>query len=411
MIRLLELLFWITVALIGFTYILFPAIIFVRGRLVRKPYRSADITPPITMVIAAHNEAANIGAKIDNILAMDYPHEQLEVIIASDGSNDGTNEIVQGYAAQNVKLLALPRQGKAPALDAAVAAAHGDVLVFSDANSMYHPQALRALARPFADPEVGGVAGNQVYTAKKSASLSGDGEQSYWSFDRKLKQSQSSSGNAISATGAIYAIRRALFRGVPVGVTDDFAVSTDVIVQGYRLVFAPDAIAYEPVAGTGGIEFGRKVRVITRGLRGVLVVRRELLNPLRFGFYAFQLFAHKVLRRLVAFPLLLLLLLSPLLWGAGLIYQLATLAQLAFYGCALAGMLLNNHRLGRLKLLTIPFFFCMVNVASMIAAINLIRGRRIDFWEPQRQRQESAPTPEPAGQPNVASDRGQVISQ
>ncbi|MFN8567176.1 MAG: glycosyltransferase [Kouleothrix sp.] len=123
------------------------------------------------MVIAAHNEAANIGAKIDNILAMDYPHEQLEVIIASDGSNDGTNEIVQGYAAQNVKLLAPPRQGKAPALDAAVAAAHGDVLVFSDANSMYHPQALRALARPFADPEVGGVAGNRVYTAKKSASL------------------------------------------------------------------------------------------------------------------------------------------------------------------------------------------------------------------------------------------------
>ncbi|HNP70108.1 MAG TPA: glycosyltransferase family 2 protein [Kouleothrix sp.] len=408
MIQFLLILFWATVAVIVFTYILFPAIVFVRGRLVRKPYKSAEITPPITMVIAAHNEAANIGAKLDNILAMDYPREQLEVIIASDGSNDGTNEIVQGYAARNVRLLALPRQGKAPALDAAVAHARGDVLVFSDANSMYHPQALRALARPFADPEVGGVAGNQVYTSKKSESLSGDGEQSYWSFDRKMKQSQSKSGNAISATGAIYAIRRALFRGVPVGVTDDFAVSTDVIAQGYRLVFAPDAIAYEPVAGTGSVEFGRKVRVITRGLRGVLVVRRELLNPMRYGFYAFQLFAHKVLRRLVVFPLLLLLILSPLLWSAGLIYQLATLAQLAFYGCALLGLLLKDKRLGRLKLFTIPFFFCMVNVASLIAAINLIRGHRIDFWEPQRQGQAAAAD---QNQQNVVSDRGRAISQ
>lgn len=408
MIQFLLILFWATVAVIVFTYILFPAIVFVRGRLVRKPYKSAEITPPITMVIAAHNEAANIGAKLDNILAMDYPREQLEVIIASDGSNDGTNEIVQGYAARNVRLLALPRQGKAPALDAAVAHARGDVLVFSDANSMYHPQALRALARPFADPEVGGVAGNQVYTSKKSESLSGDGEQSYWSFDRKMKQSQSKSGNAISATGAIYAIRRSLFRGVPVGVTDDFAVSTDVIAQGYRLVFAPDAIAYEPVAGTGSVEFGRKVRVITRGLRGVLVVRRELLNPMRYGFYAFQLFAHKVLRRLVVFPLLLLLILSPLLWSAGLIYQLATLAQLAFYGCALLGLLLKDKRLGRLKLFTIPFFFCMVNVASLIAAINLIRGHRIDFWEPQRQGQAAAAD---QNQQNVVSDRGRAISQ
>lgn len=398
---LLQALFWATFTAIVFTYVVFPAIIFVRGRLVRKPVRSAEITPTITMVIAAHNEAANIGAKLDNVLAMDYPREQLEVIVASDGSNDGTNEIVRGYAEHNVRLLALPRQGKAPALDAGVAAAQGDILVFSDANSMYHPQSLRALARPFADPEVGGVAGNQVYIAEPGEGLTGDGEQSYWSFDRKLKQSQSASGNAISATGAIYAIRRSLFRGVPVGVTDDFAVSTDVIAQGYRLVFAPDAIAYEPVASTGGIEFGRKVRVITRGLRGVLIVRRELLNPLRFGFYAFQLLSHKVLRRLVAFPLLLLLLLSPLLWNAGLVYQLATVLQLAFYGCALLGMLLRNQRIGRAKILTIPFFFCMVNVASMIAAINLIRGHRIDFWEPQR----------PAGAPPAGDQAGQPISQ
>lgn len=406
-----QILFWVAVAVILYTYVFFPALVFVRGRLVRRPFKTAEITPSMTMVIAAHNEAAGIGAKLDNLLSLDYPRDRLEVIVASDGSNDGTNEIVQSYAAQNVKLLALKRQGKAPALDAAVAASHGEILIFSDANSMYAPGALRALARPFADAEVGGVAGNQVYLSKQSEGLSGDGEKSYWGFDRKLKQSQSKSGNAISATGAIYAIRRSLFRGVPVGVTDDFANSTDVIVQGYRLVFAPDAIAYEPVAGTGKVEFGRKVRVMTRGLRGVLVVRRELLNPLRYGFYALQLFSHKVLRRLVVFPLLLLLLVSPLLWSRGIVYQAATALQLAFYGCGLLGWLLRNGRLGRLKLFTIPFFFCMVNVASLIAAINLIRGHRIDFWEPQRQEPSGvASAAESAPQGATVSDRGTVIS-
>ena len=403
-------LFWAAVAVILFAYLLFPALIFLRGRLLSRPYQTAEITPPISMIIAAHNEADGIGAKLENILSLDYPRAQLEVIVASDGSNDGTNEIVRGYAGQGVTLLALPRQGKAPALDAAVAAAHGEILVFSDANSMYGPGALRALARPFADPEVGGVAGNQRYLSKKSVSLSGDGEKSYWNFDRRMKQSQSRSGNAISATGAIYAIRRSLFRGVPVGVTDDFAVSTDVIVQGWRLVFAPDAEAFEPVAGSGGAEFGRKVRVITRGLRGVLVVRCELLNPFRYGFYAFQLFAHKVLRRLVVFPLLLLLLISPLLWNQGLIYQIATVAQLAFYGCALLGLWLANTRLGRLKPFTIPYFFCMVNAACMIATFNLIRGHRIDFWEPQRQADSAAASVEQAAQPGAVKDHGHAAS-
>jgi hypothetical protein len=171
---------------------------------------------------------------------------------------------------------------------------------------------------------------------------------------------------------------------VPVGVTDDFATSTDVIVQGKRLVFAPDAIAYEPAAEKSGVEFGRKTRVITRGLRGVLV-RRELLNPFRYGFYALQLFSHKVLRRLVVFPLLLLLLISPLLWSRGLLYRLATVGQVVFYGCGLVGWLFGGTRIGRLKVFSIPFFFGMVNAASLIAALNVLRGRRIDLWEPQRQ--------------------------
>ncbi|MCA9963679.1 MAG: glycosyltransferase family 2 protein [Anaerolineales bacterium] len=376
-------LFWGSVGLIIYTYLIYPVIVFFRGIFSAKPYKTADITPKVSMIIAAYNEANSIGAKLDNVLALDYPREQLEVLVASDGSNDGTNEIVARYAQHGIRLLALPRAGKAPALNAAVKESTGEILVFSDANSMYREDAIRGLVRPFADPEVGGVAGNQTYR-KNGASSSGDGERGYWNFDQFLKKAQSRAGNAISATGAIYAIRRSLFMTVPDGVTDDFVTSTRVIAQGFRLVYAPDAVAYEAVAKSGKAEFGRKVRVMTRGLNSVLTMR-ELLNPFRYGFYSFQIFSHKVLRRLVAFPLLLLFVVSPLLWPLGIIYQLATLGQVAFYGLGAVGWLFSEKRFANSKLFTIPFFFIMVNYSAMLATINVIRGRRIDRWETQRQ--------------------------
>ena len=377
-------LFWGAVALLAYTYALFPMILAVRGLFWRRPVQAADIEPRVSLIIAAYNEAGSIAAKIENLLALDYPPERLQVVIASDGSTDGTVEVASRYAGERIRVLALPRQGKAGALNDAVRAATGEILVFSDANSMYAPDAIRALVRPFADPSVGGVAGNQRYLSGGEASMTGAGERSYWSFDRLLKRTQSRAGSTISATGAIYAIRRSLFLPVPEGVTDDFVTSTRVIAQGYRLVFVPDAVAYEPVARSSEVEFGRKVRVITRGLRGVLVMR-ELLNPFRHGFYALQLFTHKLLRRLMFLPLIVLFLATIPLWDDGWFYRLALLAQLAFYGCALLGLLLRGTRIGRLKPFTIPFYFCVVYAAALIATWNLLRGQRITHWTPQRQ--------------------------
>lgn len=390
--------FWGSVLLILYTYVLFPLLVLLRGLWFRKPYRRADITPRVSLLIAAHNEAKTIGAKLENILALDYPRDCLEIIIASDGSTDGTGAVVQQYAQRGVRLLDLPRLGKAPVLNAAAATANGQILVFSDANSMFAPDAIRELVRPFADPEVGGVAGNQRYLRQGADG----GEKSYWRFDRRLKQYQSEAGNAISATGAIYAIRRRLFEPIPGGVTDDFYTSTGVLVQGYRLVFAPDAVAYEPVAASSGREFERKVRVITRGLQAV-ILRRTLLNPFRHGFYALQLFSHKVLRRLMVFPLALIALLSPMLWKRGPLYKVFTLAQAAFYGLALSYLPLKKTRLGRTKLLTLPFYFCMVNVACFRAVLNLLRGRRIERWEPRREptSQNGAGAPGSAPRPVV----------
>ena len=386
------LLFWIAVFLLVYTYFLFPAFIYLRGLLVKKPYRVADVIPSVSLIIAAYNEAANIRQRIENLLALDYPQDQLEVLIASDGSTDETNAIVREYADRGIRLLALPRQGKVPTLNTAVTQATGDILVFSDANTEFAPDAVRALARPFADPSVGGVAGDQRYFKEKDAGGASEGEKSYWDFDRQMKLAQSRSGNVTSATGAIYAIRRSLYHPIPIGSVDDFMASVAVIAQGYRLVFAADAAAYEPVASDSRVEFGRKVRIITMGFRSVLEVR-QLFNPMRYGFYAVQLFWHKVLRRLMALPLLVLLFVSPLLWNHGFLYQLATVGQIVFYGCALIGFIANDTRLGRFKIFGIPFFFCMVYAASLVSVIKTIRGHSVDRWETQRQSVDSGVTP------------------
>ena len=381
----LLILFWGAVFLIVYTYIGFPLITILRGLLLKRPYKQEQLTsfPSVSIVISAYNESKSIAEKLDNILSLDYPREKLEVMIASDGSTDGTDAIVESYKEKGVKLLSLPHYGKSKALNAAVAAAQGDILVFSDANSIYKSDAVRELVRPFADPKVGGVAGNQVYRTEVSGGKSGDGERAYWNFDRTLKTFQAKSGNTLAATGAIYAIRRLLFQPIPDGVSDDFVTSTSVIAQGYRLIFAPNAIAYEPVAATSKVEFGRKVRVIIRSWRAFIFMR-QLLNPFRYGSYAIQFFSHKILRYLVVFPLLLLFFVSPFLWKSGLIYQLATMGQFLFYSCALCGLLLNETRLGKKKVFTIPFYFCMVNAASLVAIINVLRGQQIKHWEPQR---------------------------
>jgi len=264
-----------------------------------------------------------------------------------------------------------------------VAAAAGEILVFTDANSIFAPDALRAIVSPFADPAVGGVAGDQRYLSTDGVDSIAAGELRYWDLDRMLKAAESRAGNVISATGAIYAIRRELFDIVPDGVTDDFVTSTGVIVRGYRLVFAPTAVASEPVAETGALEFDRKVRVITRGLRSVLV-RRALLNPFRHGFYAVQLFSHKVLRRMMVFPLMVIAVTSPFLWRRGRLYQAVTVIQLAVYGAGATGALLRDRDIARRRPFVVATFFCFVNLASIKAIWNLVSGHRIDRWEPQR---------------------------
>lgn len=386
----------IALGVIVYAYLGFPLLVCLRGWLFPKPWRAEACEPTVTFVIICHNEVAHIGDKLRNLASLDYPSDKLSVVVASDGSSDGTEDAVRSFVdeyaaggaggdrhALRVQLLAFPRRGKIPALNDAVGHADGEILIFSDANSQLPADVVRRLTSHFADAEIGGVAGNQVYSDDPNAGVAAGGEQAYWDIDRWLKIAESRAGHAISATGALYAIRKSLFQPVPSGVTDDFTISTRVILQGKRLVFDPRAVACEEVAGKARAEYRRKVRVMTRGLRGVWEVR-GLLNPFRFGFYSLQLFSHKVLRRLVAVPLCLLLLLTPgMLLSDGWLWWFG-LTQLGFYAAAFLGAVLSNTPLRRLPIFSIPFFFCLVNLAALNAFWNVCRGKRIERWDSSR---------------------------
>jgi cellulose synthase/poly-beta-1,6-N-acetylglucosamine synthase-like glycosyltransferase len=377
--------FWASIAFLFYAYGGFALLVGLVGLVQRRGVRKLPITPSVSLIIAAYNEEKVIAERLENALAMDYPRDRLQILVASDGSTDGTDDIVASYASRSVLLLSLPRHGKIRTLNAAVERATGKILVFTDANIMCGADTLRALVANFADASVGGVAGHTTYTLDPASESSSYGERLYWRYDTWLKKLESQTGSIVSAHGGLYAIRRVLFRPIPDGaVTDDFAISTLVVAQGYRLVFEPEALATEVAVPEAQREFRRRVRLMTRGLRGVFL-RRHLLNPRKYGFYSIVLASHKLARRLVPVSLAILGVASLAAWSHGPLYQAAVLAQAFFYGMASVGYLLRRSRMGRLRLLYIPFYYCMANVACSVAWVHALRGRRIEVWQPQRQ--------------------------
>jgi cellulose synthase/poly-beta-1,6-N-acetylglucosamine synthase-like glycosyltransferase len=376
--------FWLLVAVVAYGYFGYPLVVALAGRVLDRRVAKGPVTPKLSVLVAAFDEEEAIRARIANVLACAYPPGALEVIVASDGSTDRTVELASAVDGERVRVLDLPRRGKAPALASAAARATGEVLVFTDANTQFRRDALARLAFNFADAAVGGVVGHTRYDVVVEADSSGKGEDLYWRYDTWLKGLESRTGSVVSAHGGIYAIRRELFRPVEdLAVTDDFAISTAVVEQGYRLVFEPSAIGTERTMADGGSEFRRRVRLMTRGMRGV-ILRRRLLNPARHGFYAIALLSRKVVRRLLplAFPPILVL--SVALAPTSAFFAAVAVAQFGFLALALAGWLTRGSRVGKLRPLYVPFYFCLANLAAAIAFANLLRGERIERWTPQR---------------------------
>lgn len=362
----------------GFAYVGYPVALLARAAIAPQPYVTGPLRGRVSVVIAAHDEAQVIGAKLESVIAAaEVWGGDVEVVVADDGSSDDTAGVVESVAARvtmPISLLRLPRGGKAAALEAAVAAATGDFLVFTDANSMLAEHALEQLVAPFADSTVGGVAGDQRYDAGSGAL----GEQLHWSFDRWLKRAESSCGSTVSATGAFYAIRREHFTGVPVDVTDDFHISTGVVADGQRLVFAAGAVVTEPAAETISREYARKVRVMSRGLRGVLG-RRGLMSP-RHGFYALAFTSRKVVRRLVGPTLVLASVGSMLSWRRRRRYLAVAVGSLTAGALGAVGAM-SPRAARRYSWIGLPTFACAAVAASTQAVINVVTGVRITRWD------------------------------
>ncbi|HYY77304.1 MAG TPA: glycosyltransferase [Gaiellaceae bacterium] len=371
--------FWGSVDVLAYAYAGFPLLVAARALVRKRPIAAGDGLPSVTVVVPAHNEAGIIEEKLANVASVGYPPERLEIIVASDGSDDGTNDLVRAHPA-GARLLPLPRVGKNAALNEAAAAARGEIVVFTDADAKMAEHALHYLVAPFADPEVGGVAGERRHgDVSRPKSLAARTRHS-------LRELLSRSGSVTSAEGQIYAVRRELVQPAPPNVPDDFWISTRVVAAHSRLVYEPRALTH-PFVGVTRVHdpFERKVRMTGPSLRA-LWLGRELLNPRVYGFYALQLFSHKLLRRLVFVPVVALAVTAIALSRQGRVYRLAALAQAGLHGAALAGLLLRGTRLGRLKALKAPLAFDLGNAAAAVALAQQLRGRRPrdDMWEPQR---------------------------
>lgn len=374
----MEFLFWALAALILYVYAGYPLLLaLIRACGGRRPVQAADHTPPVTLIVSAYNEASVIGEKIANSLALDYPADRLEVLVVSDASSDGTDAIVQGVGDPRVQLLRMTeRGGKTLGLNAAVRAARGEVLVFSDANAMYRQGAVAALTRNLADPRVGAVVGESTYSELEGAA--DEKESLYWRYEVVIKRLESDIGSAVGGDGAIYAIRKSLYRPMRADALSDFVNPLQIVQGGHRCVYEPQAVCVEKAAGDFEREFRRKVRIVNRAWRAMLSMK-SLLNPLRYGFFSIELLSHKVLRWLVPLFLVALLLVNATLLDSGWIYRLAMAAQAAFYLLALAGYAARRST-HMPALLSIPYYFCLVNVASARGILDAFRGKTYTTW-------------------------------
>ena len=376
-----EFVFWLCLLLPVYAYLGYPLLIGLIAQLKPAPLRQAEQSPSVSIIIAAHNEAEHIGAKLQTLLQQDYPSEQLHIIVASDGSSDATVAEAQALADPRIQILDLPRRGKAHALNEAAAVARGDILVFTDADNRWAKDCLRELLRAFSDPRVG-AAGGHIDIPHSGAHL-GLGDQLYRRYESWLRRAESRAGCLVSADGALLALRRSLFQTIPADVTDDFYISTSAAVAGQRIVFVDTAQVLDQGVDEADKQFRRRLRVTVGGLQS-LAQRRELLNPLRYGSYALALISHKLIRRLAPLLLIPLLLSNAWLWSEGTFYQLTLLAQLSAYLVALAGLLDRQRRLPK------PFrlaAFLLVTLAGMSLGLwQFLRGQRYSLWNPQQNR-------------------------
>lgn len=368
--------FWILVALIAYAYAGYPLLLWIFARVAGRPPRVGEHeTPAVSILVPAYNEERVIGPKLANLLSLDYPADRVEILVASE-SDDRTDAIVREQGGPRVRLFPSSRRlGKVANLHRVVPEAKGDLLVFTDANAMLRPEALRTLVRNFADPAVGSVSGRLVYS-NDSGAASAAAEEAYWSFEMMVKRASSDLGSLPGANGSLFAIRRELYRPISEDRGDDFELPIRVILAGRRSILEPRAISVEAAAPRYADEFRRKARIINWMVVSALILLGEAIRGGR-PLLAWQLLSHKINRWLVPVWLLLLLPASAALAGESRLYAAAFAAQAALYAAALGGWAIQRSGRRPPAPLSLPLYFVVVNAASFVGLLTRAAGRQV----------------------------------
>lgn len=380
----MQFLFFFSIGVVLYTYAAYPLLVAALGFIRPWRWRVDDAyAPRLTLIVSAYNEDGVIDEKLRNCLALDYPRDRLEIIVASE-SCDGTNAAVEKYAREGVILRAFSeRRGKSATLFRTVPDARGEIVVFSDANAMYRPDALRKLARNFADSSVGCVIGCLRYR-DPSESVGGSGEAIYWRYDHWLRRHATrAKGLVPGITGSVFAIRKALYYPITEERGDDYELCTRIAIRRHAVVFEPEALAEEAASETTRQQFKRKVRLVRWNMLSSLLLIREAIQ-FRCWPVAAQVLSHRLLRYSV--PIWLILALASSAWLAvdQTAYRVAFAAQVGFYALGAAGWLADVSRIRIPRLWLVPSYFVMVNAAAMLAVVAGVSRGQVSLWQKQR---------------------------
>lgn len=379
----IEAIFWVSLFFINFTYIGYPVFLYALSRIYSKPVCQAkdDFQPFVSIVLAAKNEALGIEERLKNLLVQDYPADKYEIIIVSDGSIDETDGVVQNFidslsdGQEQIFCYAYtPSQGKPTALNIGIEHARGEIIVFADTRQRFAQNTVSRLVRNFADPAIGAVSGELVFLQESDSAIKAQ-MGVYWKYEKTVRKLESLSGSVVGATGAIYAIRKQLYQPLPrETILDDVLTPMNIVMQGYRVIFDGQAVAYDTISRDAGLEWKRKVRTLA-GNWQLISLRTDLLNP-RKNTLLFRFCAHKLARLVV--PLFLMLLLTTSALQQGIFWVLITSVQLLVYILAGAAWFFPGiQRIGMLKTI---YFFCLLNIAAVAGFIVWITGGCSTIW-------------------------------
>lgn len=382
MIPFLVIIFLVTLFLCLASYVAYPIGLWLVGKIVPfREKRDEQDWPAVSILIAAYNEEMHIAAKIQNTLAIDYPAGKLEIVVGSDGSMDATAAVAGQFENQGVQAIAFAEnRGKTAVQNDLVARSQGEILVFTDAASFIPANAIKKMAAHFADRRVGCVAGKMRFVDTEK-NLTTQSQGLYWRYEVGLRHLESSVGSLIGVDGPLYALRRNCFRPLATHIISDLMAPLLVLEQGYKVVLDKEAMVDETPTQQSGHEFTTRRRITLRGLTG-LASYRQLLNPLKYPALALQIFLHKLARWFVG-PLVMLHVLACLLLLPVWYFKEVFLVYSVFFLAAGLGWFVAK-RGGKLRLLTVPYYFCLVNLAATAGIVDFFRKKQAVTWKPVR---------------------------